>query len=82
MLAIESTIPVLDFETTGTVPGYPDEPWQIGIVLLRNGQVVENSAYTRLHGRVEAMLELPLADMNATERLVALSSIHAERTTE
>lgn len=48
MLAIESTIPVIDFETTGTVPGYPDEPWQIGIVLLRNGQVVENSAYSRL----------------------------------
>ena len=41
-----------------------------------------DSAYTRLHGRVEAMLELPLADMNATERLVALSRIHAERSTE
>ncbi|MBL7114947.1 MAG: hypothetical protein ISS35_04210 [Kiritimatiellae bacterium] len=48
MLATESTIPVIDFETTGTVPGFPDEPWQIGIVLLRNGHVVENSSYTSL----------------------------------
>ncbi len=30
---------VIDFETTGAVPGYPVEPWQVGIVRLREGCV-------------------------------------------
>ncbi len=29
----------VDFETTGAVPGYPNEPWQIGLVRLRNGRI-------------------------------------------
>ena len=32
---------VIDFETTGTVSGYPVEPWQVGIVRVANGQVCE-----------------------------------------
>ena len=30
---------VLDFETTGAVPGYPVEPWQVGIVRVENSKV-------------------------------------------
>ncbi|MCK5803843.1 MAG: 3'-5' exonuclease [Lentisphaeria bacterium] len=29
----------IDFETTGTVEGYPTEPWQIGMVFMRGGRV-------------------------------------------
>ncbi len=29
----------LDFEGTGSVQGWPDEPWQIGLVPLREGRV-------------------------------------------
>ena len=35
----ETTLTVLDFETTGSVPGFDTEPWQIGAVLLVNGRV-------------------------------------------
>ncbi len=30
---------VVDFETTGAVPGYPVEPWQLGVVTIENGRV-------------------------------------------
>ena len=39
MLARESVITVVDFETTGVVAGYPAEPWQFGLVQLRAGRV-------------------------------------------
>ena len=32
-------ITVLDFETTGSVRGHPDAPWQIGLVELVDGRV-------------------------------------------
>lgn len=35
MLARDCTFTVLDFETTGAVRGFPDEPWQFGAVELR-----------------------------------------------
>ncbi len=35
----ESTLCVLDFESTGVVAGHPNEPWQIGLVFLREGVV-------------------------------------------
>lgn len=38
--ACEAVITVLDFETTGAVRGWPVEPWQVGMVRLRNGRVV------------------------------------------
>lgn len=39
MLATNTTITVIDFEGTGAVKGYPDEPWQIGLVQLQHGKV-------------------------------------------
>lgn len=32
-------ITALDFETTGSVRGYPVEPWQLGMVRMRGGRV-------------------------------------------
>jgi len=37
MLLHETTLVAVDFETTGSVPGYPDQPWQIGLVPVRGG---------------------------------------------
>jgi len=39
MQAAQSVITVLDFEGTGAVKGYPDEPWQIGLIQIINGKV-------------------------------------------
>ena len=39
MKAREAILTVLDFESTGAVRGHPDEPWQVGMVELRAGQV-------------------------------------------
>jgi DNA polymerase-3 subunit epsilon len=39
MLIRETTLTVLDFETTGSVPGFDAEPWQVGAVFLVNGRV-------------------------------------------
>lgn len=36
-LLIQSAITVLDFETTGVVPGHPNEPWQLGLAGIRDG---------------------------------------------
>ena len=41
-LARECVFTALDFETTGTVPGWPVEPWQIGLCEVRFGQGVSN----------------------------------------
>ncbi len=43
----------VDFETTGTVPGYPDLPWQVGIVPIRGGQ-------PDMDGAVDGLLHVPL----------------------
>lgn len=37
----------LDFETTGSVPGFPVEPWQIGMVQIKNGKVDPTTARER-----------------------------------
>ena len=37
---------MVDFETTGSVPGYANEPWQIGIVRLGADGIVPGSAYS------------------------------------
>ncbi|NLB66073.1 MAG: 3'-5' exonuclease [Lentisphaerae bacterium] len=39
MTAREAIITVLDFESTGTARGHPDEPWQIGMVAIEGGRV-------------------------------------------
>lgn len=48
MLIRETKLTVLDFETTGSVPGFDTEPWQIGAVMLENGTVVPESAFESL----------------------------------
>jgi DNA polymerase III subunit epsilon len=39
---------VLDFETTGSVPGFDTEPWQVGAVQIRNGRVDPESCFESL----------------------------------
>jgi DNA polymerase-3 subunit epsilon len=39
MLIRETTLTVLDFETTGSVSGFDTEPWQVAAVVLKNGRV-------------------------------------------
>lgn len=41
-------ITALDFEGTGTVKGWPDEPWQIGMISLRQGCIAAESAFESL----------------------------------
>jgi len=48
MLARDANITVIDFETTGTVRGFPAEPWQIGLVALEQGRVVPQSCFSSL----------------------------------
>ena len=38
----------VDFETTGAVPGYPVEPWQLGVVRLCNGAVRPEESFETL----------------------------------
>ena len=39
MKARDAILTVLDFESTGAVAGHADEPWQVGMVELRDGRV-------------------------------------------
>jgi DNA polymerase-3 subunit epsilon len=48
MLLCETTLTVLDFETTGSVPGFDTEPWQIGAVVMQNGKVVPDQSFESL----------------------------------
>jgi DNA polymerase III epsilon subunit-like protein len=48
MLIRETTVTVLDFETTGSVPGFDNEPWQVGAVGLKNGKVDPSTAFESL----------------------------------
>ena len=47
-VAREMVITAIDFEGTGAVRGYPDEPWQIGLIQIRGGVVDVQRAYDRL----------------------------------
>lgn len=38
----------VDFETTGSVAGYPVEPWQVGVVRVRQGRVCEGESFESL----------------------------------
>ena len=40
-----STLCVIDFETTGVVQGYKNEPWQIGLVYIKEGLIDSNSMW-------------------------------------
>lgn len=48
MLVRETTFTVLDFETTGSVPGFDTEPWQVGAVRLVNGKVDSSQTFESL----------------------------------
>lgn len=40
-----STLCVIDFETTGVAQGYKNEPWQIGLVYIKEGLIDSNSMW-------------------------------------
>lgn len=48
MRARQASYTVVDFETTGSVRGFRDEPWQIGLVDVRSGVVCPKTAYGSL----------------------------------
>jgi len=48
MQICETTLTVLDFETTGSVPGFDTEPWQVGAVRLVNGRVDPQQTFESL----------------------------------
>lgn len=50
MKAREASFSVVDFETTGSVKGWAEEPWQIGVVEVRGGEVsgVRDEAWLRV----------------------------------
>jgi len=45
---LDAAITVLDFEGTGAMRGFENEPWQIGMVSLRQGRVVADSLFESL----------------------------------
>ena len=38
----------IDFETTGSVPGHPNQPWQIGVAPIGDGAIRSGSLFTSL----------------------------------
>lgn len=48
MAIFDAEITVLDFETTGAVRGFANEPWQIGMVSLKGGKVDAASQFESL----------------------------------
>ena len=48
MAILGSEITVLDYESTGSLPGYSNEPWQIGMVSLKQGKVDPASIFESL----------------------------------
>ena len=48
MLIRGTTLTVLDFETTGSVPGFDTEPWQVAAVVLKNGKVEPSQSFESL----------------------------------
>src|SRR5574344_292067 len=46
--ARRACLAVVDFETTGSVAGYPVEPWQIGVVRMRDGKIRADEAFESL----------------------------------
>lgn len=45
MAIFDAEITVLDYETTGTLRGFPNEPWQIGMVTLKHGKIDPESLF-------------------------------------
>jgi DNA polymerase III epsilon subunit-like protein len=44
----EAELTVLDFETTGSVEGYPTEAWQLGMIRIRKGAIDPTARFNRL----------------------------------
>jgi DNA polymerase-3 subunit epsilon len=47
-LAREQVITAIDFEGTGAVKGWPDEPWQVGLVALHDGRIAPETQFESL----------------------------------
>jgi DNA polymerase-3 subunit epsilon len=47
-IAREARFGVIDFETTGAVPGFRVEPWQVGVVMVEQGVVQGEMQYESL----------------------------------
>ena len=43
----------LDFETTGVVAGFPNEPWQLGLVAIEDGHILPETKW-ETYFRVDA----------------------------
>ncbi len=48
MAILDAEITVLDYESTGALRGYPNEPWQIGMVTLKNRKIDPESMFESL----------------------------------
>lgn len=48
MLARDATLTLIDFESTGKISGYVDEPWQIGLARFEGGRVIPGTFYESL----------------------------------
>jgi DNA polymerase III epsilon subunit-like protein len=48
MAIFNAEITVLDYESTGSLRGYPNEPWQIGMVSLKAGRIDPDSMFESL----------------------------------
>jgi DNA polymerase-3 subunit epsilon len=47
-VARDMVITAIDFEGTGAIQGYEDEPWQIGLIQIRSGEVSATHQYEKL----------------------------------
>jgi DNA polymerase-3 subunit epsilon len=48
MAIFNAEITVLDYESTGSLTGYANEPWQIGMVSLKGGKIEPSSMFESL----------------------------------
>ncbi len=48
MAISNAEITVLDYESTGSLNGFPNEPWQIGFVALKQGKIDSGSLFESL----------------------------------
>ena len=48
MRAVETDIVAIDFEATGVVGEWPDEPWQVGMIRIRHGKIMTAPTFESL----------------------------------
>ncbi len=44
----DATLAAIDFESTGTVTSFPNEPWQVGLVTVHAGRIGADTCYESL----------------------------------